>query len=116
MVQSERQSLRRPDEIDIELTLRISLAKFWIFSGTGPWGLAHSPAGLDAAADMTRDDPRIEIVAAVSSTCEICLCDWRRPTPLGDAFARVTGLKRAAEADRNITYLLEGRGFSVLSR
>ena len=87
----------------VGLTLSTSLAKFWILSGTGPWGLAHSPAVLDAAADMTRDVPRMEIVAAVSKTCEICLCDETRLIPLDDVFTRVTGLKRAAEAVRNIT-------------
>ena len=107
---------RREKNIDIDLTLRISLAKFWIFSGTGPWGLAHSPAELAAAADMTRDDPRIEIVAAVSSTCEICLCDGTRLTPLGDTFTLETGPTRAAAAVRNITRLSGITGFLFIRR
>ena len=97
----------------IGLTLSISLAKFWMFSGTGPWGLAHSPAGLAAAADMWRDDPRIEIVAAVSNTCEICVGDGTRPTVLGDTFTLLIGPMRAAEAVRNITRLLGSTGFSL---
>lgn len=74
-----------------------------MFSGTGPCGLAHSPAGDVAAADMKRDDPRIERVAAVSKTCDTCLCGGTAVTARRDAFIGRTGVVRAAEAMRNIT-------------
>jgi len=48
------------------LTLSTSFAMFWMFWGTGPCGFAHSPAVLAAAADIRREDPRMEMVAAVS--------------------------------------------------
>ena len=45
----------------------------------------------------------MEMVAAVSRTCEICLCDETRVIPLDEAFTRVTGLTMAAEANVNMT-------------
>ena len=67
-------------------TFNTSLARLWMFSGTGPCGLAHSPAGDAAAADMKWDDPRTERVAAVSKTCDTCLCEGTEVTARRDAF------------------------------
>ena len=73
-----------------------------MFSGTGPCGLMHSPAGAAAAADMMRDDPRTESVVAARSTRDTCLGIGTTETVPSCALWLAIGLTRAAEVTRSI--------------
>ena len=73
-----------------------------MFSGTGPCGLVHSPAGAAAAADMMRDDPRTDSVVAARSTRDTCLGIGLTEAVPSCALWLTIGLTRAAEVTRSI--------------
>ena len=73
-----------------------------MFSGTGPCGVVHSPAGAAAAADMMRDDPRTESVVAARSTRDTCLGIGTTEAVFSCALWLTIGLSREAEVTRSI--------------